>query len=57
MLPDWGDAWLNRLWASITALTDVHLPFVDIIDRTRQPRMPWHDIQAAVTVGFPIVLS
>ena len=47
---------------SVNALTDVHLPFVDLIDRQRQPRMPWHDVQAAVTArvrqvcGDPVTL-
>lgn len=30
--------------------SDLNLPFDDLIDRTKTPRMPWHDI-ASVVVG------
>jgi phospholipase D1/2 len=33
-------------------LTDLGHPFVDLIDRNRFPRMPWHDVQIGLTGGL-----
>lgn len=37
-----GKDYFNPL---IQAIEDTYNPYFDTIDRTRQPRMPWHDIQ------------
>ncbi|XP_064490341.1 phospholipase D2-like isoform X2 [Ornithodoros turicata] len=42
--------WLGKDYVNfiIKDLTDLHHPFVDIVNRNKTPRMPWHDIGAMV---------
>lgn len=42
--------WIGKDYVNfiIKDLVNLEAPYVDIVDRTQTPRMPWHDIGAVV---------
>lgn len=42
--------WIGKDYVNfiIKDLVNLETPYVDIVDRTQTPRMPWHDIGAVV---------
>lgn len=44
--------WIGKDYTNfiLKDFTELNLPFADLIDRTKTPRMPWHDI-ACVVIG------